>query len=76
MGQLRRTFALVLTSVDIPLGLLGRPLGIIQPHLADHPLDHALLIFAVEDLKILGQFRILPMGSQQAVGDSVESSDP
>ena len=67
---------LVLLFVDEPLRLARRPLGIVQVELADHPLHQAELIVAVEDLEALWQVGLLPVGTQQAVGQAVEGAHP
>ncbi|MNZ35787.1 hypothetical protein D3C78_531910 [compost metagenome] len=71
-----RADALVLLPVDEPLGLARRPALLVEAELADHPLDQALLVVAVEDLEVLGKARFLPVGAQQAVRQAVEGADP
>ena len=67
---------LVLLPVDPPLGLTRRPLVLVQPQLADHPLDQSQLVVTVEDLELLGQPGLAPVSPQQAVGQPVEGADP
>ena len=71
-----RAQTLVLLAVDPPLGLTWRPLILIQAELTDHPLDQTHLVVAVENLELLGQTGLAPMGAQQAVGQTVEGPDP
>ncbi|MND94899.1 hypothetical protein D3C80_871350 [compost metagenome] len=71
-----RADALVLLAVDEPLRLARRPLVVVEAQLADHPLDQALLVVGVEDLEVLRQPRLLPVGAQQAVGQAVEGAHP
>ncbi|EMH76398.1 hypothetical protein EHI8A_126200 [Entamoeba histolytica HM-1:IMSS-B] len=71
-----RSQAFVLLAVDEPLRLACRPALLVEAQFADHPLDDALLVVAVEDLEILRQPRFLPVRAQQAVGQAVEGADP
>ena len=71
-----RAQAFVLLPVDKPLRLLGRPLGFVQAQLADHPLDQALLVVAVEDLEVFRQLGFLPVRAQQAMGQAVKGANP
>ncbi len=71
-----RAQAFVFLAVDEPLGLARRPALFVEAQLADHPLDQALLVIAVEDLEGLGQARFLPVRPQQAVRQAVEGADP
>ncbi len=71
-----RPQAFVLLTVDEPLRLACRPALLVEAQLADHPLDDALLVVAVEDLEILRQPRFLPVGPQQTVREAVEGADP
>jgi hypothetical protein len=71
-----RAQAFVFLPVDEPLRLTRRPALFVQAQLADHPLDQALLIVAVENLEGLGSARFLPVRPQQAVRQAVEGADP
>ncbi len=71
-----RAQAFVLLPVDEPLRLAGRPALLVQAQLADHPLDQALLVVAVEDLEVFRQLGFLPVRAQQAMGQAVEGADP
>ncbi|MNH08263.1 hypothetical protein D3C79_676740 [compost metagenome] len=71
-----RAQALVFLPVDEPLGLARRPALLIEAQLADHPLDQALLVIAVEDLEVLVQPGFLPVRPQQAMGQAVEGAYP
>ncbi|MNM52321.1 hypothetical protein D3C81_633980 [compost metagenome] len=71
-----RAQAFVFLAVDEPLRLARRPALFIQAQLADHPLDQALLVVAVEDLEVLVQPRLLPVRAQQAVRQAVEGAYP
>jgi hypothetical protein len=71
-----RTQTFVFLPVDEPLGLTGRPALFVQAELADHPLDQALLVVAVENLEGLAQPGFLPVRPQQAVRQAVEGADP
>ena len=71
-----RAQAFVFLAVDEPLRLTRRPTLLVEAQLADHPLDQALLVIAVEDLEGLGQARLLPVRPQQAVRQAVEGAYP
>lgn len=71
-----RAQAFVLLPVDEPLRLAGRPALLVQAQLADHPLDQALLVIAVEDLEILRQPRLTPVRAQQPMGQAMEGPYP
>lgn len=71
-----RPQALVLLPVDEPLGLARRPALLVEAEFADHPLDQALLVVAVEDLEVLAQPGLAPVRAQQAMGEAVEGADP
>eukprot|EP00659_Diplonema_papillatum_P019762 gene19762-biopygen20046 len=71
-----RAQAFIFLTVDEPLGLTDRPALFIQAQLADHPLDQALLVVAVENLEGLAQAGFLPMRPQQAVRQAVEGAHP
>ena len=67
---------LFLAAGDEVLDLLGRPALVIDVVLLEQSLDHAQLVIAVDDLEVLGQTRLLPVGAQQTVTDGVEGADP
>jgi len=68
--------ALVFLTVDIPLGLAEGPLAVIQLQALIDPLDQAQLIVAVQNLEVLGQPGILPVGLEQPVRQAVEGAHP
>jgi len=74
--QMLRSTPLILLAVYKPLRLPGRPFCIIQVHLPDNPLEQAKLVIRIQDLEGLGQTCLLPMGSQQAMGQAMEGTDP
>ena len=67
---------LVFLAVDIPLALFCRPALFIDVETAIDALDEAKLVVSIEDVKVLGQPCLLPVSTQQAMGETVESPDP
>ncbi len=62
--------------IDIPLRLFRRPARLVEVELADHALDQAQLVVAVEDLEALRQAGFLVMQAQHAMREAVEGADP
>jgi hypothetical protein len=54
--------AFIFLFVDVPLRLLVRPLVLVQIKRLVYTLDQAQLVVTVEDLEILRQVSVLPMG--------------
>ena len=71
-----RAQAFIFLAVDIPLRLFMRPFVFINVERLVDPLNQPQLVIAVQNLEILRQFCILPMGFQQAMGKAVESAHP
>ncbi len=71
-----RAQAFVFLAVDEPLSLACRPLLFVQPQLAHHPFDQALLIVAVQNLKVLHKPRFLPVSTQEPMRQTVECPHP
>ena len=68
--------ALVLAAVDEPLQLLRRPALLVEAHGPHHPPDDAQLVVGVDDLEVLRQSGLLPVGAQHAMRQAVEGADP
>ena len=68
--------AFILARIDEPLGFFGRPLLRVQAEPPDHAFQHFLLIFRVHDLELLGQARLPPVRTQQAMGNAMKRADP
>ena len=65
-----------LARVDEPSDLLGHPLVFGQIHALDQPLDQALLIVGIQNLKVRPEAGFLGVQSQHAMGDAVEGPHP
>ena len=74
--QMLRSSALVLLGVDEARDLAGRVAGLVELHLLEQALDQALLVLGVEDLEVLGQAGVLPVGAQKAMSQAMEGADP
>ena len=71
-----RAPALVFLRIDVPLSLPGGPSRFIELQFAAHPFDQSQLVVAVQDLEILRQPGLLPVGFEQAMGQAVEGAQP
>jgi hypothetical protein len=61
VAELRRPQAFLLAGVDEALKLPHRPAILVEFERAQHPLEQAALILAVQDLEVLWQMRLLPV---------------
>ncbi len=59
-----------------PLHLAGREALVVDRVVFEQPFDQAELVVGVDDLEVLRQAGVLPMGAQQPVGNGVEGADP
>ncbi len=68
--------AFVFLCVDVPLRLFMRPFVFVEVERLVNAFDQAQLVVAVQNLEILWQVSVLPMGFEQAMGQPVESAHP
>ncbi len=74
--EVARPAPLFLVRIDEPLHLARRPARLIQIARLDQLLDHALLVFGIEDLKALHEPGVAPVEAQQPMRQAVERADP
>ena len=67
---------LILLPIDEPGHLARGPALFVKIEAAEDPLDQALLVIRIENLKVFGKARFLPVGPQEAMGEAVKGADP
>ena len=76
LAELRRTAAGIFVAIDKPLRLARRPVGLVEFHVFQHALHHAVLVFAVQNLEVLREPGLFPVAAQQSMRQSVKGTDP
>ena len=74
--DMRRAQTLVLLGVDVPLALSRWPAGLVQVQFPADALDQPQLIIGIENLEVLRQTDLLPVGLEQTQRDAVEGAHP
>ncbi len=74
--QVSGPLAGVLAGVDPGLDLADREEVFVDLQGAEQPLEEPALVLGVEDLEALEETGLLPVATQQAVGEAVEGADP
>ena len=74
--DLMRTQPFFLAARDERLHLARRIALVVDAVVLEQALDQPELVIAVDDLKMLGQAGVLPVGAQQPMGDGVEGTNP
>ena len=74
--DLMRTQPLFLAARDERLHLTRRIALVVDAVVLEQSLDQPELVIAVDDLKVLGQAGVLPVGTQQPMSDGVKGADP
>ncbi len=67
---------LILLRIDKPDRLSSWPFFFVKIEAGNHPFNESQLVVAVQNLEILIEFCILPMGSKQTMSKTMERADP